>query len=488
MGTPGRGTIMAGRKPDTEVHHPLPFWVLLISGICLNVILSVGVQSDPIWSSRPLSWDGIDRLDTSGDLVDLASSRQVVLEVSLPSETEDDTRARIVALAQVVAQSLAHFDVVVAITDQQEWADSDWQGVPSEALIRVHRSGVAVPYYGLHSHDALVGFMHNVLRDLITLIEGKVHKKAFDKLEHYKLVGYFDVDTDELQVFKEAASHLHPYVSCHVVQESKVAQKLKLKTKNAIHFYRPYDSKPSKLAPASADKASILDFVQENWNCPLDPMSPQDMYAPWHHPLAGATVLVFMRPQTPEDYAFFKAIKTIAKDNRGNKNLHMLLINPDQFMELLPQWGHLYDVDLRYAAMGIMDQTEGSSVWFNATDIVTPICTECVTQQITAWLEDNLPGFTYGGEDSEEKSGGKEEQEENKVPDDTENSSVGPQEGDEPAENGTYSLESTRLCKGWVNSLLLDCPDSQDSSSFILGGVSAGKLHGQPPKEPSEEH
>ena len=26
----------------------------------------------------------------------------------------------------------------------------------------------------------------------------------------------------ELQVFKEAASHLHPYVSCHVVQESKV--------------------------------------------------------------------------------------------------------------------------------------------------------------------------------------------------------------------------------------------------------------------------
>ena len=57
-------------------------------------------------------------------------------------------------------------------------------------------------------------------------------------------------------------------------------------------------------------------------------------------------------------------------------------------------------------------QFQGSSVWFNSTDIQTSICTECIGQQVTAWLEGNLPGFIYAGGDEEEEEDDEEEQQE----------------------------------------------------------------------------
>merc|ERR1712062_842050 len=190
---------------------------------------------------------------------------------------------------------------------------------------------------------------------------------------------------------------------------------------------------------------------------------------------SGLAVLVFLRPQVPGDAAIFKAIRSIAKDNKENKQLRMLLINPDMFMELVPQWEHVYGVDLRYAALGILNHAEGSSVWFNSTDIQTSICTECIGQQVTAWLEQNLPGFTYAGGDEEEEE--EEEQQEN----------MGNNEQQQQNEesNGTTHLEAAHNTNSWVSSLFND-RNQATQSSFILG-VSAGKINAKAPSQPSEE-
>ena len=58
-------------------------------------------------------------------------------------------------------------------------------------------------------------------------------------------------------------------------------------------------------------------------------------------------------------------------------------------------WHH--NVNISYSL------TQESSVWFNASETTHSICEECVTLEISRWLEEVLPGFGETEEEEEEE-------------------------------------------------------------------------------------
>lgn len=346
----------------------------------LFCVLFVAAQGAILPFLKTPKHDGVKRVCTltaeNFTNVVTAADTAVVVVSQTPQKTQCPTELE--AFAEVTAQVLRKKNSIVCQTTAEVLNTGKGPNpadLASPGDVIIYKKGRGFPYYGKRSTRALLNHIFKVNGTQVSIITGKIDKKAFDTIDQPKAIGFFMQGTPEHQAYLEVAARLTPSILFYVVYDRNVAMHLRFMAVGEIHFFRPPNKVPTTCPQNPATAVDIEGFLRSNRGAVLTKITEQNMYDPSIIDPTKTLVLAIGDASASMGGYFYRLITKVVRTNFNNtqfEKLNIVWIEPEVFPTIylvMEELETTLGIPNRLPALGALNVTTLQSSWFNTASL-----------------------------------------------------------------------------------------------------------------------
>jgi len=280
--------------------------------------------------------------------------------------------------AEVTAQVLRKKNSIVCQTTPDvlnAGKTLDLSALASPGDILIYKKGRGFPYYGKRSTRALLNHLFKVNGTQVSVISGKVEKKAFDAVDQVKAVGFFMQGTPDYLAYVEVAARLSPSIAFYIVLDRTVAMHMRFSAVGEIQLFRPPNKVPTTCPYNPATAVDIEGFLRAGRGAVLSKITEQNMYDPSIIDPTKILVLAIGDGSTPMGGFFYRLITRVIRTNFNNTlfdKLNIVWIEPEMFPTIhlmMDELESTLGIPKRLPALGALNITTLQSSWFNTATL-----------------------------------------------------------------------------------------------------------------------